>query len=478
MKKVLSIFLGLFLVFVIATPTSVSAGNYAVLYFDSQLKYTEAFNVLDIVNAERTTVGAAPLVMDKELLNAAMLRAEETAIYWSHTRPTGQGPFTAINKIVGSRGENIAAGQGTATGVMNSWMNSPGHKANILKTEFESVGIGCVVVNGTTYWVQLFGSSNLDEASPTSYSNRNNEAAVETNPNGGFYTPRLTVAKSTLNIGETTTLTYRTENVNSWMTNIIKAKSFTFESSNNSVCTVDANGRITARNGGTTTISVYPKGFSGARSTINITVNSKPTSTPTPTPKPPTPTPTPRPAQTQTFTISYNANGGNGAPKAQIKTQGRNLKLSSSKPKRTGYTFKGWAESKSTSKVKYKAGATFTPNKNTTLYAVWTANKYTITYNKNGGRGKLSATKTTYAKNARLKTNTFKRSGHKFNGWTVYRRSDKKWLYVKGKQSGWYRKGKQPKGYKLQVYKNKTRVRNLTTKNNDRIIMHARWKKR
>ena len=90
------------------------------------------------------------------------------------------------------------------------------------------------------------------------------------------------------------------------------------------------------------------------------------------------------------YTISYNANGGSGAPSAQSKYYGKSLTLSSTKPTRTGYTFKGWATSSSGS-VAYAAGASYTANASATLYAVWQANTYTIKYNANGGTGAPSS---------------------------------------------------------------------------------------
>lgn len=86
------------------------------------------------------------------------------------------------------------------------------------------------------------------------------------------------------------------------------------------------------------------------------------------------------------YTISYNANGGSGAPSGQSKYYGKSLTLSSTKPTRTGYTFKGWATSSSGS-VAYASGASYTANASVTLYAVWQANTYTIKYNANGGTG-------------------------------------------------------------------------------------------
>lgn len=117
-------------------------------------RYDYAFQVLEIVNKERALEGAEPLTMDKDLLSAAMLRSAETVVSFSHTRPNGEKCFTASSKM---SGENIAMGSTTPEQVMIQWMNSPGHKANILEKSFRSIGIGCIVINNRTYWVQCFG---------------------------------------------------------------------------------------------------------------------------------------------------------------------------------------------------------------------------------------------------------------------------------------------------------------------------------
>ncbi len=81
-----------------------------------------------------------------------------------------------------------------------------------------------------------------------------------------------------------------------------------------------------------------------------------------------------------TYTVSYNANGGSGAPSSQTKTYGTTLKLSSTVPKRTGYTFQGWSTANDSS-VEYKPGSNYTSNSSVTLYAVWKLNVYTVTFN-------------------------------------------------------------------------------------------------
>lgn len=118
------------------------------------------------------------------------------------------------------------------------------------------------------------------------------------------------------------------------------------------------------------------------------------------------------------YTISYNANGGSGAPSAQTKYYGKTLTLSTSKPTRTGYTFQGWATSSTGAKA-YNAGASYTANAGATLYAVWTANTYTISYNANGGSGAPSAQTKTYGVTLKLSTTKPTKTNYNFLGWAT-----------------------------------------------------------
>ena len=117
-----------------------------------------------------------------------------------------------------------------------------------------------------------------------------------------------------------------------------------------------------------------------------------------------------------TYTVSYNANGGNGAPNSQTKTYGQDMWLSSTKPYRTGYTFKGWAMT-SGGNVAYTAGAKFTHNGSVTLYAVWTVNTYSVTYKPNGAPGEEYKETATYNSDYTTWANWYSRRGHTFVGW-------------------------------------------------------------
>ena len=131
--------------------------------------YSKAFQVLKKINAVRKKHGKSALIMDKKLLKAAMKRSYEISVYFSHERPNGSDWYTICNK---SYGENIASGQKSASQVVSEWMDSPGHRKNILNGSYKSIGIGVVKINGVYYWVQEFGYSKGSKANASSYSNK------------------------------------------------------------------------------------------------------------------------------------------------------------------------------------------------------------------------------------------------------------------------------------------------------------------
>ncbi len=122
------------------------------------------------------------------------------------------------------------------------------------------------------------------------------------------------------------------------------------------------------------------------------------------------------PAVTWQWTVNYNANGGSGAPYSQIKNYGSTLKLSSSKPTRTGYIFQGWATS-SGGGVAYSPGASYTANSGVTLYAVWKKITYSVKYDANGGTGAPAAQTKSYGDTLKLSTTKPTRNLYNFLGW-------------------------------------------------------------
>ena len=116
--------------------------------------------VIELVNEERAKAGLSPVTESSDVTAAADVRAQEITRNFSHTRPNGTYYTTALDQIgvryMGS-GENIAYGQQTPEAVMSGWMNSQGHRANILERNFTKIGVSCYEnANGVKYWVQLF----------------------------------------------------------------------------------------------------------------------------------------------------------------------------------------------------------------------------------------------------------------------------------------------------------------------------------
>lgn len=116
-------------------------------------------------------------------------------------------------------------------------------------------------------------------------------------------------------------------------------------------------------------------------------------------------------------TLTYNANGGTGAPGKQTKWYGSTIKISTVKPTRTGYTFLGWGTSATTTTVRYNPGDTFGSDTDTTLYAVWKADTYTVSYNANGGTGAPGNQTKTYGVNLTLSSTKPTRTNYTFKGW-------------------------------------------------------------
>lgn len=117
------------------------------------------------------------------------------------------------------------------------------------------------------------------------------------------------------------------------------------------------------------------------------------------------------------YTIKYNANGGSGAPASQTKWKDQTLTLSSTKPTRTGYSFLGWSTSSTATSATYAAGGKYTANSAATLYAVWKAYTYTVSYNANGGTGAPANQTKTYGKALTLSSTKPTRTNYIFKGW-------------------------------------------------------------
>ena len=117
--------------------------------------------VVNLVNQQRSKNGLLPLTMNWQVSRVARYKSQDMCDrnYFSHQSPTYGSPFDMLKQFninYSSAGENIAKGQKTPQAVMNSWMNSQGHRQNILNKNFTQIGVGYYNKNGTTYWTQMF----------------------------------------------------------------------------------------------------------------------------------------------------------------------------------------------------------------------------------------------------------------------------------------------------------------------------------
>ncbi|MFG2738265.1 CAP domain-containing protein [Streptomyces harbinensis] len=117
--------------------------------------------VLRLVNQERAQAGCRPLVRDAALAGLATDFSRDMAQrgFFSHTDPDGRSPWDRAQAagITNMGGENIARGQQDAQAVMDAWMNSEGHRANILNCDFTTLGVGVHLGDGGPWWTQAFG---------------------------------------------------------------------------------------------------------------------------------------------------------------------------------------------------------------------------------------------------------------------------------------------------------------------------------
>ncbi len=257
-----------------STLTLMEDGSYMLIdnvSITGTFDYNSAYEVLTLVNKERSAQGLSALKMDQELLEAAMQRAAETNIYFSHTRPSTLSCFSISSK---ASAENIAAGQSSASAVMESWMNSSGHKANILGSSYQSIGVGCFTQGGVKYWVQIFGTGTAVTGSQPS----NQEKSVTVALKGSEFSDCLSLYTSdgsSLMVGKTATYIPRIRN-SGWsiVYALLDASSFSWSST--SAGTVSSKGVLTGVKAGTATVTAaVKKGTLSASKSMDITAVKK-----------------------------------------------------------------------------------------------------------------------------------------------------------------------------------------------------------
>ena len=227
--------------------------------------YEKSKEVFDLINEERTSRGLEPVVMDKELFEAAQLRAAEIAIFYSHTRPDGSSCFSIFPEAIYDTpglhvagGENITAGRLSAESAMDAWMNSPGHRSNILMSSFTSVGVGCFYHDGAYYWVQCFTTGRDEEFDYP----QNEEKQVTINVHGKDIEYTINEGSVEVGIGEEALKlkvygTYESLTEKSYKMFVVDNDTISgWEVEDTNIAAVDENGNITPKGIGNTVVKV------------------------------------------------------------------------------------------------------------------------------------------------------------------------------------------------------------------------------
>lgn len=270
---ILSLLLGIGWLPTLATVDSAwaaSTSDTVQLEIDGVESYTYSEEIVKLVNEARQAQGLSPLRIDSALQKAAMIRALENEVCFGHMRPDGSSWRSVTPEIAG---ENVAIGYGTPKRVMDGWLTSTGHKANILNSAYTSIGVGVVYYNGMWYWAQAFGRSwgdGKNNGSGLRYVSRDMQVQESlltpeyTGPTTINYRPEGNTAAT---VGETGgRATYASEN-QSWtyVQFPLPANLFTFETEDSTILQVDEAGRLT--------------GYGTGKTKLRATLKANPTKT-------------------------------------------------------------------------------------------------------------------------------------------------------------------------------------------------------
>lgn len=214
--------------------------------------YSKAYEVLDKLNALRRSLGLNELVMDSTLLDIAMRRAAECALYYSHTRPDGSDCFDIFPASCFLGAENIAIGQRSAAEVMEDWTNSPGHYSNMTNMSYDAVGIGCYRQSDGTYvWSQDFTAGSPYSAAEVSGTRTRTDTVSVLPENLSLF---VSPGSFELSAGQTVTVKLFSENVEFPYT--APELTPTFSESENPLVAVVSGATVTANGGGSTKVKL------------------------------------------------------------------------------------------------------------------------------------------------------------------------------------------------------------------------------
>lgn len=249
--------------------------------------YKKAFEVLSIVNKKRAENGLSALTMDSSLLETAMIRAGEQEVLFSHTRPDGAGCFSANAAMIA---ENVAINQRSASEVMNSWMNSEGHRENILSKDATTIGIGCFYMDGVYTWAQCFGNAENPQAAAKPANQTVSQSMYI--PNGTFSeaitsrgiiwnTPKEYTYQFSIGIDSAKCQVGKKTQAKLWLINpefgqkaAFSSKNITWVSGNTKIAKTDAKGKVSFVGSGNVTITGKTKYYQTSVK-IKVKVNGK-----------------------------------------------------------------------------------------------------------------------------------------------------------------------------------------------------------
>ena len=289
-----------------------------------------AYEQLRLINEERQREGLKPLTYNMSLFDTAKQRAAEIVVYVSHTRPNGT-PYDTLNTAGGWAGENIAYYFSNAEEVTDFWMNSSGHRANILSKNYKSVAISCLSYEGVNYWVEYFSteeSQKIDELPLNTNETRDVEIGIGMSAWNDTYDVYL-------NAGKTYTTKLSGIIDNPLFVLNIPVTGLTFKSSDTKVAKVNPKGVVYAVGDGEATIYIEGPNFT---TSYNVHVDSS-------------------------YKITYNVNGGK---KHSYSPSGYTSPIKLRPAKKKGYLFKGWYTGD-----EYKKKVTNLYGGNKRLYARW-----------------------------------------------------------------------------------------------------------
>lgn len=227
--------------------------SYQILNVTGTVDYAAAYQVLDLLNKDRASAGLAALTMDPGLMEAAMQRAAEVSLYFAHERPNGENCYSLESKMYA---ENIALGYKSAAEAERGWMNSSGHRNNILSESAGSVGIGVFCINGNYLWVQCFGrAGGVNATQPANAIRTYSIQTLQTHVDP--YLRQVTLSLNKKN-DKASFEVWVTDKKYGYVAVRIDASSYNWSSDNNSFV-VDANGVVTAQKWGRSNISIVNK---------------------------------------------------------------------------------------------------------------------------------------------------------------------------------------------------------------------------